>query len=272
VGDFEKADDFGTATVATVDESGRWTAQVAPGWDIGGHPHGGYLMALAARIALGVTGRDHPLSITAHFLRSPANAPVTAKPSLLRAGRSTSVAAVDLCQDGQPILATLTTTGRVPATPAPIFQRDRAPTLPAPDDCIDVSRPDSPFRQNLHDKVDIRLDPATVGWAFGQPGRAAESQGWVRPRDGFEPDPLFLLLAVDALPPVTFDFGLFGWAPTVELTALLRGAPAPGWLRVVMRSQLIDDGWLDEDVEVWDSADRLVAQGRQLAGYRPPEA
>ncbi|MBL7493594.1 thioesterase family protein [Frankia sp. AgB1.9] len=265
MGDFEKA------TAATVDESGRWTAEVAPGWDIGGHPHGGYLLALAARIALGVTGRDHPLSITAHFLRSPDNAPVTATPSLLRAGRSTAVAAVDLCQDDQPIMATLTTTGRAPAASVPVFQRESAPTLPAPENCVDVASPDNPFRQNLHDKVDVRLDPATVGWAFGQPRRAAEIRGWVRPRDGSEPDALFLLLAADALPPTTFDFGLFGWVPTVELTALLRGAPAPGWLRVVQRSQLIDDGWLDEDVEVWDSTNRLVAQARQLAGYRAPK-
>ncbi|WP_007517691.1 thioesterase family protein [Pseudofrankia saprophytica] len=262
MGEFEKA------IAAEVDDAGVWTAGVAEGWDIGGHPHGGYLMALAARIALEATDREHPLSITAHFLRSPAIAPVSAKPALLRAGRSTAVVAVDLHQDGEPILATLTTTGRIPGTSAPVFQRGTAPTLPAPEACVDVDTPGNPFRQNLHDRLDIRLDPGTVGWATGRPRGVGEIRGWVRPRDGSEPDPLFLLVALDALPPTTFDFGIFGWVPTVELTALLRAAPAPGWLRVVVRSHLIDDGWLDEDVEVWDSSDRLVAQGRQLAGYR----
>jgi len=30
----------------------------------------------------------------------------------------------------------------------------------------------------------------------------------------------------------------------------------------------MQDGWLDEDVELWDSTGRLVCQARQLAGYR----
>jgi hypothetical protein len=263
VGEFEKA------VTTTLDDNGVWSADVAPGWDIGGRPHGGYLLALAAQIALSVTGRDHPMSVTAHFLRSPAPALVTARTQLLRAGRSTAVASVDLLQDGEPILATLTTAGRAPGTGAPVFQRGAAPTMPPPEDCLDVD--DNPRRQGLHDKVDVRLDPGHAGWAFGRPRGSGEVRGWVRLRDGSDPDPLFTLLAVDALPPTTFDFAIFGWAPTIELTALLRGTPAPGWLRVVMRSALIADGWLDEDVEVWDSTDRLVAQARQLAGYRTPQ-
>ena len=262
--------EFEKAITPVVDESGTWSAEVAPGWDIGGRPHGGYLLAITARIALEVTGREHPLAISAHFLRSPAPTAVTASTRLLRAGRSTAVAAVDLHQDGEPILAALTTAGRAPGSAAPVLQRGDSPALPAPGECVDVQGADNPFRQKLHEKIDIRLDPGSIGWAVGNPRGTGEIRGWVRLRDGSEPDALFTLLALDALPPTTFDFGLFGWAPTVELTALLRGAPAPGWLRVVMRSTLIDDGWLDEDVEVWDSTNRLVAQGRQLAAYRTP--
>ena len=70
------------------------------------------------------------------------------------------------------------------------------------------------------------------------------------------------------LPPVTFDLGLAGWVPTVELTVHLRGLPAPGWVRAVQWATLLQDGWLDEECLIWDSRDRLVAQARQLAGYR----
>jgi len=83
--------------------------------------------------------------------------------------------------------------------------------------------------------------------------------------DGREPDPLMLLLAVDTLPPVTFDMGLAGWAPTLELTAHVRARPAPGWLRVRVSTRNFAGGLLEEDAEVWDSQDRLVAQSRQLA-------
>ena len=39
-----------------------------------------------------------------------------------------------------------------------------------------------------------------------------------------------------------------------------------GW--PVVRGQLWQGGWFDEEAEVWDSAGRLVAQSRQLAGAR----
>jgi hypothetical protein len=67
---------------------------------------------------------------------------------------------------------------------------------------------------------------------------------------------------------VTFDLGMFGWVPTIELTTYVRAQPAPGWLACRMAARLLADGWLDEDAELWDSEGHLVAQARQLAGYR----
>ena len=91
-------------------------------------------------------------------------------------------------------------------------------------------------------------------------------RGWVRPR-GEPADVLFALLAGDILPPTVFNLGgRVGWAPTVQLTALLRARPAPGWLRVEATSTTVAGGpWFDEDVTVVDSAGRLVCQARQLA-------
>ena len=79
-----------------------------------------------------------------------------------------------------------------------------------------------------------------------------------------------LLVLADAMPPVTLDMGLPGWVPTVELTVLVRAVPAPGWLVVRQRARLMEDGWLDEECDIWDSRGRLVCQARQLAGYRAP--
>ena len=41
--------------------------------------------------------------------------------------------------------------------------------------------------------------------------------------------------------------------------------PAPGWLRISTSSVNFASGFLEEDAEIWDCADRLVAQARQLA-------
>ena len=70
---------------------------------------------------------------------------------------------------------------------------------------------------------------------------------------------------MDALPPTVFGLGRLGWAPTIELTFLVRGLPAYGWLSVHVRGRLVQDVWFDEEAEVYDSAGRLLAQSCQLA-------
>jgi hypothetical protein len=109
------------------------------------------------------------------------------------------------------------------------------------------------------------FDPASAGWALGRPGGRPVIQAWFRLNDEREPDPLSLLLAVDALPPVTFELGRMGWAPTLELTAHVRARPAAGWLKIRHETRNLAGGMFEEDCEVWDSAGRLVAQSRQLA-------
>jgi hypothetical protein len=65
--------------------------------------------------------------------------------------------------------------------------------------------------------------------------------------------------------PVPYAVGRRGWAPTVQLTAYLRGLPAAGWLRVVCTTTQIGQEWFDEDHTVVDSTGRIVVQSRQLA-------
>lgn len=263
--------DFDAATSIAPSGEGRWAAAIRPGWDIGGRANGGYLLALAGRAGLLATGRPHPLAVSAHFLHAPEPGPVEAVIRVLRDGRSTGTAAVDLIQSGRHFLSALVSAGTLVPAEAPHHLVGRPPSLPPVAACIRAEG-DLPggSRVGLLDHVDMRLDPATVGWAVGRPGGRAEVRGWVRFTDGREPDPLGLLLIADALPPVTFDLGLGGWVPTLELTVYVRGVPSPGWLRASMRAQMLDGGWIDEEAEVWDSAGRLVAQACQLAGTRVP--
>ena len=89
-------------------------------------------------------------------------------------------------------------------------------------------------------------------------------QMWARPR-GVAPDALFALMCGDLSAPVTFAVDRTGWAPTVQLTAFLRGLPADGWLRVICTCVEIGQDWFDEDHIVVDSLGRIVVQSRQLA-------
>jgi len=250
----------------------RFTAEVDPGWTVAGRPNGGYLLALVTRAALEAVGQPHPLAVSAHFLAPAEPGAAELEARRLRAGGRLSTARVTLVQQGQARLEALVTAGRIDPDAAPGWRRAGGPAgLPPVEACV-PARPELPggMRANLLDHIDLRIDPATAGWAAGRPGGRLEVRGWVRFSDGRPPDPLALLQVVDALPPSSFDLGLPSWAPTVELTVYLRGLPAPGWLACVVTGQLWQGGWFDEDAEVWDAAGNLVAQSRQFAGARTP--
>jgi hypothetical protein len=116
--------------------------------------------------------------------------------------------------------------------------------------------------------VDVRLEPDSLGFASGRPSGRGELRGWLALPHGEDFDAVSLLYAVDALPPATLDVELTGWVPTLELTVYVRSLPAPGPVRVLHRTHLIDGQRADETCWVWDSTGRLVASSSQLAGIR----
>jgi acyl-CoA thioesterase len=235
-------------------------------WSIGGRPHGGYLLRETVRPVVSEAHPD-PLVVSAHFLRSPDHAPATVEVETLRVGRSVSQHRARLVQHGEAVLEALVTTGTLHAHAAPFWSASAPPELPPLDRCVRTPAEPAPgFRIGHLDFVDVRTDAG--GPRFGQlhatPGQV---QAWLR-MDGAEATVLDLLVMADALQPTAMGLGVPGWFPTVELTVLLRGVPAPGWLLGRQSSQLLQDGWFDEDCEIWDAEGRLVCQARQLAGYR----
>ena len=241
-------------------------------WSVGGKPHGGYLLRSAVELALD-EAHPHPLAVSAHYVSSPDHGVAHVDVERLRTGRRVASSRARISQDDVVRAEVLVSAGTL-STDDPYWSSGVVPpSLPPVEDC-----PRTPavgptgVKVGYFDHVDLRMDPASAQWAVGRPAGHAEVRGWMRRADGADASPLDLLVFADAMPPVTFDLGLFGWVPTLELTVHVRGLAAPGWLRVVQRATVLRDGWLDEDCLVWDSAGHLVAQARQLAGYRLPEA
>lgn len=267
--------DRGIAVRPQPDDPTRFDASLDPGWQIGAGVNGGMLLATAAH-ALGevFAADDHPdpVAISAYYLSASRPGPATLSTDVLRRGRSMSTGQVSLLQtgdDGEPVerIRALATYAHLERLPDDVRTTATPPRMPPPEECISSEHapPDFMEQASLLERLDLRLDPACIGWALGEPSGRGLLQGWLRLADGREPDPLMLLLAVDALPPVTFDLGMFGWTPTLELSVHLRARPAPGWLAVTHRTRNFAGGLLEEDAEVWDSTGRLVAQSRQLA-------
>lgn len=229
--------------------------------------NGGALMATVLRAVLHTSPHPHPVATGAHFLRVPRPEEALVQVEWLKRGRTAATARASLAQDGEPVLETLVSTGTLAAPgDGGLKWTGEPPRLPPVEECVGARRAaESADTAGLAGQVDLRLDPATAGWLRGEPAGAPEIRGYFRLRQEREPDALLLALAVDVLPPVVLGLGAGGWAPTVELTWHMRAVPAPGLLRVAARCRHVSGGWFDEEAEVWDSADRLVAQSRQIA-------
>jgi acyl-CoA thioesterase len=260
----------------SIDAAAVTTSDVDLGddWAYGaGILHGGWLLETLAAAALDRTEHPHPLAVSAQFSSRSDVGGAQVEVERVREGRSVSSLRARLLQQGRARVDVLLSAGTLPgADVAPYLVDAAPPALPDPDACEISGPPPGHPRNGILEQLDVRVDPATGGFLRGEPGGGTEVRAWVRARSGREPDPLLLLTVADALPPVTFELGLPGWVPTVELTVHLRAVPAPGWLRCVQRATVLHGGWLDEECQVWDSAGRLVAQARQLAAYREPSA
>jgi acyl-CoA thioesterase len=244
------------------DDPLRYDALLDADWAIGGKPNGGYLLAVLARAACHAVESPSPLVVSGHFLRAPDPGAAEVVVEVVRRGRRVSTVRSTLWQGGRPCLDTLIGAGPLPdSTSAVEFSDVPAPDLTPAEECPG-GRPKH-FQAELLDQIDVRVDPLTA--PFPEPSGDPVVRAWFRLLDGEPNDPLALLLAADSLPPTVFNLGAIGWAPTVELTVLLRAVPAPGWLRVEARTHCVAGGWFDEEASVWDSAGRLVAQSRQLA-------
>ncbi|KGN32102.1 hypothetical protein N802_10925 [Knoellia sinensis KCTC 19936] len=252
------------------------TAELTDGWVIGEAVNGGVLMSLATKAAsdaLDAAGSHaDPVAFSTTFLAAAQPGPAHVETQILRTGRSFSTAEVTISQGGTPCVRHTATFADLDANAEPVHLQEAPPELPDPELCVPASRGGFAEKIRLLDRLDMRIDPATVGWAIGQPAHDGEMRAWIRFADGREPDVLSLPFFLDALPPVTFTFGALGWAPTIAFSGHVRSRPEPGWLRMRITTRNVIGGLFEEDAVIWDSRDHVVAQSRQLAGVRMPSA
>jgi Thioesterase-like superfamily len=261
---------FARAAAVAREAPGRFRGNVDAEWTIGGRANGGYLLAMLARAAVETGNQPHPIAASAHFLRSPAPGPAAIEAEVLRRGRAVDQVRVRMAQGGEACVDAIVTNGSLNGAPDVIWAGG-LPPRPAVgfEDCV-PARPAMPddTRVAILDQVELRLDPASTGFTRGEPSGRGELRGWLRLKHGETFDAAALLYAVDSFPPASFDVAFSGWVPTLELTAYVRGIPAPGPVQVLQQARMIAGGRVDEACFVWDAQGRLVAQATQLAGIR----
>lgn len=271
IGDSE----FDRDTALTRREPGVYDIDLSAGWTIISAVNGGYLLAVLGRALADTLPHADPFTISAHYLTASQPGPAVVRTSVVRTGRTLSTGQASLLQydeQGREVerIRVLASYGDLDSLPDDVRTTAKPPAIPPMDQCFGPQDGPAPVPGSsaITDRLMIKLDPSTLGWALGAPSGKGEMRAWFGLADGRDADPLSLLLAVDALPPTAFEIGIKGWVPTVELTVHVRSRPAPGPLRISITTRNLAGGFLEEDAEVWDSEDRLVAQSRQLARVR----
>jgi len=244
---------------------GTYEGEIGETWWTPRGPLGGYVMAIVLRAMETEVGdpERQARSFTMHFLRPPRAGPVTVAAVVERAGRSLTSASARLEQDGK--LLGLALGAFSVAWPGPRLTESPMPEVepPAPGEPHARELPGArrpPFTERLI--MQGRFGPEPFSGA-----ERAEVGGWLGLREERPLDTLAVALLADAWFPAPWPrLTELTPAPTIDMTVHFR-APLPlpaSPLLGRFRSRHVEDGFFEEDGQLWAPDGTLVAQSRQL--------
>jgi acyl-CoA thioesterase len=257
---------FDRDTAVTPRGDGLFEARIDRGWWVLRGPNGGYVAAIVLRaLAARVEADRAPRSLTVHYTAPPTEGTVEIGTRVERVGRSLTTVSGRMRQ-GERLLALAVGAFSRPRA-GPRFDQGPMPEAPPPEAC-------EPFGGviPIHERYEYR-------WAVGgRPGSRASRAllgGWIRSAEPRAVDAPLVAAFCDAWPPACFAWAgerePLGPVPTVDLTIhFRRDLPLPGagpedFALAVFQSRFAEQGFVEEDGEVWSRDGVLLAQSRQLA-------
>ena len=243
-----------------------WESRIDPGWWVVRGPNGGYIAAILLRALAGAVEADRaPRSLTIHYTAPPHEGPVRIEARVERVGRSLSTVAGRMLQGDRVLALALGAFSKPRAGPS--FDDAKMPHARPPEEC-------APFENHIpmHERYDYRF---ALGSPPGSGADRALIGGWIRSAEPRVADAPLVAAITDAWPPACFawttDRGEIGAVPTVDLTIHFRrdlplaNARPEDFYLAVFRSRFAEQGFVEEDGEVWSRDGLLLAQSRQLA-------
>ncbi len=241
-------------------------ADVADNWLINGIPNGGYIMALLANAMLQHSDKKETPILTANYISRCVCGKADLSAEMISQSKQFNRMQASLFQEGAEKVRAIGTFAvkkdecfieRIEAS---------APDISSLDKCVPI-----PEFQNytLFSNMDIRLDPECTGWIQGRLSDNSLQKGWIKFNDDRAFDIFSIALIADSFPPAILTTqGMIAWVPTIEFSINIRNIPETKWLKCIFRTRFINCGLLEEDGEVWDGNDNLIAISRQIAQFR----
>jgi acyl-CoA thioesterase len=203
-----------------------------------------------------------PRSIHVRFLSPPRAEACELRTEVVRRGKTMTTIAVSMQQAGRKVVEA---SACFSEPFSPIAFQDAAPPDARP---LALGEP-MPKLIPLNDRYDM---VRALGDAF-RTGARALTGGYIRFSDPRPIDVLALAALWDAWPPAVFarafEQRFRGAVPTVEASCFFRAParliPAGEHVLIKSESRSAQDGFVEEDAELWSADGVLLAQSRQLA-------
>jgi acyl-CoA thioesterase len=262
---------------------GEWTARLSADWEIWG-PNGGYLAAVALRVAGAHSGLQRPASLACQYLGGARFEALRLTTRTLRASRRAESVEVIATQGGRTVLAALVwvvaddlagltcDAGPPPEVPSP-------DALKSTDELLSEEERESGFSfwANLEHRPTSWIPPESRAQLRAG---APELTSWLR----FRPTATFadpfvdagrLIILLDTLPwPAATRAHAFDQlthvAPSLDVgVAIHRLEPSSEWLLVRATSPAAADGLVGGLAQVWSRSGTLLASATQQMLCRP---
>ena len=248
--------------------------EISSNWSINGNPNGGYLLAILANAMQQKSSKKDATICTATYLSKTLPGPADLVLENIGQSRHFDRWEAKLVQGGTEKIRAMGTFSDLFSDPFSETKTTRTdkryekspPDLSPKEDCMQIPPMGN---YTVYENMEVRLDPRCAGWFTGSLIDISEHKGWIRFQDNRLFDAPALLLAADAFPPPVFSSqGMVAWVPTIEFSVNIRNIPTTPWLKCIFRTHFINNGILEEDGELWDENDELIAVSRQIAQFR----
>ena len=238
---------------------------------VGKTPHGGYLNALMHKALISSVPHSVAISSSIQYLDRIEAKDIILEVEIYKVSRGTSSGIVKLIQDNK-----ICTVFNAICSDFEHMKGYDGLETNSPEIMKDIPR--NKYKDLNYDKVSPGLTPSFIHqlnctvhprhawWDRDIDMHEAEARcSSYMQMDGGIPDQFVLSFYVDVAPPVVSNkYGPLGWIPTYSLTTHIRQMPTTEILFADFIAKDINKGYFEQDCNIWDLNENLVASSRQL--------
>ena len=255
-----------------IDRSDENIFSMTPSKDyfVGNTPHGGYLTAVMQKALSLSMPHQHVINSNTLYLDRTEPKEICIQVKKVRESRGSSVGQVSLIQDDK--LRCMMTgicsdfnfmkgVNDLETLPPKIFNKERDSFIP-----LNFENKQEGFTPSFIKQTKCEIAKQHAWWLKNEDdlGDEARCAGFISMGEEI-PNQFVLSFYSDFFPPVVMNkYGPLGWVPTLSLTTNIRQLPTTSELFMDVIAKDLNKGFFEQDCQIWDLNQNLVATSRQL--------